>query len=69
MNYLLINPPTYDFAAYDLWLKPLGLLCIARILTENGHNVEFIDCMDRNHPAVEKTKTNAWDAEDIYSKK
>ena len=23
---LLINPPVHDFTAYDLWLKPLGLL-------------------------------------------
>jgi len=26
---LLINPWVYDFAAYDLWAKPLGLLYLA----------------------------------------
>jgi hypothetical protein len=26
---LLINPPIYDFAAYDFWLKPYGLLSVA----------------------------------------
>ena len=25
---LLVNPPIYDFAAYDFWLKPYGLLYI-----------------------------------------
>ena len=29
---LLINPWIYDFAAYDLWSKPLGLLYIAALL-------------------------------------
>ena len=23
---LLVNPPIYDFAAYDFWLKPYGML-------------------------------------------
>ena len=31
-NFLLINPWIYDFAAYDFWTKPLGLLYIAAIL-------------------------------------
>ncbi|OHB68823.1 MAG: hypothetical protein A2Y77_11650 [Planctomycetes bacterium RBG_13_62_9] len=26
---LLVNPPIYDFAAYDFWLKPYGLLNVA----------------------------------------
>jgi hypothetical protein len=26
---LLVNPPIYDFAAYDFWLKPYGLLGVA----------------------------------------
>jgi len=26
---LLINPPIYDFAAFDFWLKPLGMLTVA----------------------------------------
>jgi len=28
-NILLINPWIYDFAAYDFWMKPLGLLTLA----------------------------------------
>ena len=34
---LLINPPIYDFSAYDFWLKPLGLLTVA------GHLKSFAD--------------------------
>lgn len=26
---LLVNPPIYDFAAYDFWIKPLGMLSVA----------------------------------------
>ena len=26
---LLVNPPIYDFAAYDFWVKPYGLLSVA----------------------------------------
>jgi radical SAM superfamily enzyme YgiQ (UPF0313 family) len=43
---LLINPWIYDFAAYDLWIKPLGLLYIAAVLKKNGLGVHLIDCLD-----------------------
>ena len=43
---LLINPWIYDFAAYDLWSKPLGLLYIAAKLRHCGFSVELLDCMD-----------------------
>ncbi len=42
---LLINPWIYDFAAYDLWARPLGLLYIASVLRENGFGVELLDCL------------------------
>lgn len=51
---LLVNPWIYDFAAYDLWIKPLGLLYLAAILRENGYNLNFIDCLDRGHPELLK---------------
>jgi len=44
---LLINPWIYDFAAHDLWMKPLGLLYIASVLREEGYKISFIDCLDR----------------------
>lgn len=52
MNFLLINPYIYDFACYDYWLKPLGLLYLSSLLKSKGHSVNLIDCMDRHHPAL-----------------
>lgn len=54
-NILLINPWIYDFAAYDLWAKPLGLLYLASILRNYGYEVNFIDCLDRYHPSLPKS--------------
>jgi radical SAM superfamily enzyme YgiQ (UPF0313 family) len=50
---LLINPWIHDFAAYDFWLKPLGLLYLGGLLRQNGHQVQFIDCLDPYHPAMQ----------------
>ncbi|HMK76095.1 MAG TPA: B12-binding domain-containing radical SAM protein, partial [Thermodesulfobacteriota bacterium] len=49
---LLINPWITDFAAYNFWIKPLGLLRIASLLRMNGFRITLIDCTD--YPA--KTK-------------
>ena len=49
---LLINPWIHDFAAYDLWCEPLGLLSIATWLRNAGAQVSFIDCLDRFHPKL-----------------
>jgi len=50
---ILINPWIYDFAAYDLWSKPLGLLYIASFLKKPGFHVHLIDCLDVYHPDME----------------
>lgn len=50
---LLINPWIYDFAAYDFWLKPLGLLYLGALLRRNDHQIHFIDCLDPYHPAMQ----------------
>jgi hypothetical protein len=42
---LLINPWIYDFAAYNLWIEPLGLLTIAAVLRDNGYGVTVLDCL------------------------
>ncbi|MBP1747676.1 MAG: Fe-S oxidoreductase [Deltaproteobacteria bacterium] len=42
---LAVNPYIYDFAAYNFWSSPLGLLYIASILRKNSLPVQFIDCM------------------------
>jgi radical SAM superfamily enzyme YgiQ (UPF0313 family) len=49
---LIINPWIHDFAAYDFWIKPLGLLYLGGLLRQNGHKVHFIDCLDPYHPAM-----------------
>ena len=43
---LLVNPPIYDFAAYDYWLKPLGLLTIAGMIAHSAE-LEMFDFLDR----------------------
>jgi radical SAM superfamily enzyme YgiQ (UPF0313 family) len=43
---LLINPWITDFAAYNFWIRPLGLLQIASLLRGNGFQVSLIDCLD-----------------------
>ena len=49
-NILLINPWIHDFAAYDFWAKPIGLLTLASILRQHGFSITYIDCLDRFHP-------------------
>ena len=43
---LCIQPPVYDFALYDLFFKPYGLLRIAAHLHKQGYEVEFINGLD-----------------------
>lgn len=45
---LLIAPPIYDFALYDLFLKPYALLKIGRWLEMNGWDIKVINCLDYN---------------------
>lgn len=49
---LLVNPWIHDFAAYDFWAKPLGLLTLAAILRDHGCRVSYLDCLDRFHPQM-----------------
>ncbi|MFH1093776.1 MAG: B12-binding domain-containing radical SAM protein [Candidatus Omnitrophota bacterium] len=46
-NILLVNPWICDFAAYDLWIFPLGLLKIASAFDNNEVNVDFVNFLDR----------------------
>lgn len=45
---LLINPWIHDFAAFDLWLKPLGLLYIGALLEKRGYKVSIVNCLSRS---------------------
>jgi hypothetical protein len=59
---LLVNPPIYDFAAYDFWLKPYGLLRVGGMLRSTTELFLF-DYLDRLHPAFDpelKTKTGRY---------
>ncbi len=44
----MVNPWITDFAAHDLWAKPMGLFILASLLKEGGCGVEYIDCLDRH---------------------
>lgn len=55
---LLVNPPVYDFTAYDFWLKPYGMLQVAGFL-RNQAQFTLFDYMDRWHPSV-NTRHNRW---------
>ena len=46
LRILLVNPWIYDFAAYNLWVRPLGLLKVAEFLSAFDVELSFIDCMD-----------------------
>ena len=52
---LLIAPPVYDFALYDLYLKPYGLLRIGRWLKQNGYRIRFINALNYRDPLSEQT--------------
>jgi len=49
---LLVNPPIYDFSAYDFWLKPYGLLRVAGYLRDRAE-LRLFDYLDRRHPSVD----------------
>jgi sulfatase maturation enzyme AslB (radical SAM superfamily) len=54
-NILLLNPPIYDFTAYDFWLKPFGLLKIAGQI-QNQANLFFFDFLDRENQFYQDPK-------------
>jgi radical SAM superfamily enzyme YgiQ (UPF0313 family) len=62
MKLLLVNPYIYDFTAYDLWLKPLGLLYIASVLKKYSDcELYWLDTLDRfqdndNESSASRTK-------------
>lgn len=59
---LLVNPPIYDFAAYDFWLRPYGLLGVAGQLRGRADFVLF-DYLDRRHASLrgpDRRKSDRW---------
>lgn len=52
---LLVNPWIYDFAAFNSWAEPLGLLTIAAALRDSGYDVQVIDCL-APHPGAPRAR-------------
>ncbi len=44
LKIVLVNPWIYDFAAFNLWARPLGLLRVAEYLSSFDTELFFIDC-------------------------
>ena len=44
LRILLVNPWIYDFAAFNLWARPLGLFRVAEYLSSFDTELFFIDC-------------------------
>lgn len=68
---LLMNPWIEDFAAYDFWAKPLGLLRIASWLRSHNIDFYFLDCLDMTHPVhsealPEKPQRTRWGSGKYY---
>ncbi len=63
----LIHPPIYDFTAYDLWLRPLGLYNIAGYIKEfTGLEVHLFDYMDRESKLSPPTKSKPYGTGKFY---
>ncbi len=68
---LLVNPPIYDFAAYDFWLKPYGMLSVAGKLRGQADFAMF-DYIDRHHPFFaerKQFKSDKWGRGTFYYEK
>jgi len=59
---LFVTPWIYDFAAFDFWMKPLGLLSLAALFRANGYAVSYLDCLidhdfaDQTHRKTRRTE-------------
>ncbi|MFC1781597.1 B12-binding domain-containing radical SAM protein [Planctomycetota bacterium] len=68
---LLVNPPIYDFAAFDFWLKPYGMLSTAGKLRGRADFALF-DYLDRMHPFMagqKQLKSDRWGKGRFYLEK
>ncbi|MDD5476147.1 MAG: radical SAM protein [Syntrophales bacterium] len=65
---LLVNPWIHDFAAFDFWSKPLGLLYIAALLRQAGLSVNLVDCLNSRHPSLIPSPKRRKDGSGRYHK-
>jgi pyruvate-formate lyase-activating enzyme len=65
---LLVNPPIYDFSAYDFWLKPYGLLRVAGFMRGQA-DFRLFDSLDRFDPRVPpgKYRADLWGRGEFHS--
>lgn len=56
---LLVNPWIHDFAAFDLWARPMGLLVLGTTLRRLGWQPYFLDCLDQDHPSMPRVKAKS----------
>jgi molybdenum cofactor biosynthesis enzyme MoaA len=65
---LLVNPPIYDFSAYDFWLKPYGMLRVAGYLRGQAELILF-DFLDRSDPRIPARhyRCDSWGRGEFYS--
>lgn len=66
-----MNPPIYDFSAYDFWLKPYGLLSVAGYLRGKA-DFKLFDYLDRLHPFMigqKECESDCWGKGRFYYQK
>jgi pyruvate-formate lyase-activating enzyme len=65
---LLVNPPIYDFSAYDFWLRPYGLLRVAGFLRGQAE-FQLFDFLDRFDPRVPsgRYRRDRWGRGEFFS--
>src|SRR5215471_16397159 len=66
---VLVNPPIYDFSAYDFWLKPYGLLRVAGYLRGQAQ-LSLFDYLDRFHPLAPShaaQRSDTWERGPFYA--
>jgi len=71
LKILLVNPPIYDFTAFDFWLKPYGMLSVAGYLRGKA-DFQVFDYLDRLHPLAAWRKglqSDKWGRGRFYSEK
>ncbi len=57
----LVHPPIYDFTAYDLWLRPLGLYNIGAYIKKfTPYDVILLDYMDRESSLSPPTRVKKY---------
>jgi hypothetical protein len=79
LSVLLVNPPIYDFAAFDFWLKPLGMLTVAGAIASQADSFDcaqdkfkIFDFLDRNHQFYSdkpQYKNDQWGRGKFFSEK